>query len=375
MYDLLLTFFLLAVFFSFLCSLWEAVLLSITPTFAQIKLEEGTRIGETLKHFKENIDRPLAAILTLNTIAHTVGAIGVGEQASLIWSDANPLVTALLIPTVMVLAILILSEIIPKTIGVNYWRELAPFTIKSLIFIITVLYPLVWFSQLITKRLKRDKTRPVLSRADFLVMAEIGAKEGVFEKMESDIIGNLLKFNTVRARDIMTPRIVTKVAPENSTLREFYDVNQNMKFSRIPVYRNETKDQISSYILKDELLANLVRGNDLKRISDIKREIMIIKEEFPIPDLFRRFTEKQEQIALVVDEFGGTSGIVTMEDVIETMLGMEIVDELDSVEDMQILARKHWNRRAQMLGLIEDAPEPEISPVGPTTSDKSTKME
>jgi CBS domain containing-hemolysin-like protein len=215
----------------------------------------------------------------------------------------------------------------------------------------------------------------VLSRADFLVMAEIGAKEGVFEKMESDIIGNLLKFNTVRARDIMTPRIVTKVAPENSTLREFYDVNQNMKFSRIPVYRNETKDQISSYILKDELLANLVRGNDLKRISDIKREIMIIKEEFPIPDLFRRFTEKQEQIALVVDEFGGTSGIVTMEDVIETMLGMEIVDELDSVEDMQILARKHWNRRAQMLGLIEDAPEPEISPVGPTTSDKSTKME
>ena len=223
MYTLLVFFFSLSILFSFLCSMWEAVLLSVTPAYAQIRIQRGETLGRRLKEFKDNIDRPLAAILTLNTIAHTVGAIGVGEQASKIWSETNPLITRLVVPALMTLAVLVLSEIIPKTIGANFWRELVPFTVASLSFLMTALWPLVSMSQLITKTLKRDKGRSVLSRSDFLAMAEIGAKEGVFQQTESQIIRNLLRFNTVRARDIMTPRTVVKAASEDDSIEVFYN--------------------------------------------------------------------------------------------------------------------------------------------------------
>ena len=155
MFTLLIAFFLLAIVISFLCSMWEAVLLSITPSYAQIKLKEGTRVGRRLQVFKENIDRPLAAILTLNTIAHTVGAVGVGNQATQIWAETNPFATSVLVPVIMTLAILVLSELIPKTLGANFWKELAPFTVKSLSLVISALFPLIWFSQFITKALKK----------------------------------------------------------------------------------------------------------------------------------------------------------------------------------------------------------------------------
>ena len=172
MYSLLIVFFFLAIVFSFLCSLWEAVLLSITPTYARIEEQKGTSLGKTLSDFKENIDKPLAAILTLNTIAHTVGAIGVGEQAAMIWSDSNPLITRLLVPAGMTLAVLILSEIVPKTIGALYWQRLVKFTVVSLKFLMVVLAPLVWMGQLVTKSIKKDSDQPILSRNDFLAMAE-----------------------------------------------------------------------------------------------------------------------------------------------------------------------------------------------------------
>lgn len=197
MYTLLILFFLIAIITSFLCSLWEAVLLSITPSYAQIKVQEGGALGRRLQRFKENIDRPLAAILTLNTIAHTVGAIGVGDQASKIWFDANPLITGLLVPVVMTLAILVLSELIPKTLGANYWRELAPFTAQSLVIIIRLLGPLVWFSQFVTKALKKEEVESAFTRSDFVAMADIGAKHGVFDPHESEILVNLLRFRSV----------------------------------------------------------------------------------------------------------------------------------------------------------------------------------
>ncbi len=354
MFTLLIAFFAVSILFSFFCSLWEAVLLSITPTYAHIKMEQDSAIGHHLKSFKENIDRPLAAILTLNTIAHTVGAIGVGAQAAVLWSDAHPIITQFTVPAVMTLAILVFSEIIPKTIGANYWQEMAPFTVKSLLFIMVVLAPLVWMSQLITKALKKDKSRSVLSRSDFMAMTQLGAKEGVFEEAESHIIGNLLRFNTVRAADIMTPRTVVKAAVETLTVQEFYEANKDLRFSRVPVYQQESKDHITGYILKTEVLSNIVNGNAEATLASIRREIMIVSEDFPLPDLFDRFMEKREHITLVVDEFGGMAGIATMEDVIETMLGMEIMDESDSAEDMQALARKNWQRRAKRLGLIEE---------------------
>lgn len=354
MLSLLFIYFALAITFSFLCSLWEAVLLSITPAYARIQFQEGAAIGRLLTDFKDNIDRPLAAILTLNTVAHTVGAIGVGQQATLLWAETNPLITGLVIPVGLTLGILILSEIIPKTIGANYWQELAPFTVHSLRVIILLLLPLVWLSQQLTSLLRKDKTRSVLSRRDFLMLAEIGEREGVIEKTESAFIANLLRFKNIRAKDVMTPRTVVKTASMDMTLTEFHEREGNLVFSRIPIHEEGSKDKIVGYILKDDILVELVADHGDKTLRELKREMLTIHESCPLPDIFSRFLEKQEHIALVVDEYGGTAGIVTMEDVIETLIGMEIVDEMDNVDDMQKLARERWARRARQMGLDVD---------------------
>lgn len=357
MYNLLISFFVMAIAASFLCSLLEAVLLSITPTYAQLKLQEGSVIGRHLEAFKSNIDRPLAAILTLNTIAHTVGAIGVGDQAAKIWADANPMITGVVIPTIMVLAILILSEIIPKTLGANHWQKLVPFTVSTLQVIIFLLYPLVWFSQIITRTLKKDKSQSVFNRSEFLAMAELGVTEGVVEKQDSEIIGNLLRMEKVRVKDIMTPRIVVRLASEKQTIKEFYKAAGELPFSRIPLYEGENNEHISGYFLKPELLESLVLGKGDSDLSTIKRAIHVVHESLPISDMFDHFLEKREHIALVVDEYGGMSGIVTMEDVMETLLGMEITDESDNTVDMQALARKKWEQRARRIGLIDENAE------------------
>lgn len=355
MFSLLIIFFLVATLFSFLCSLWEAVLLSITPSYARIQVQQGSAIGRHLQDFKENVDKPLAAILTLNTIAHTVGAIGVGSQANMLWAETNPFITSFVVPVVMTLGILILSEIIPKTIGANYWKELAPFTVASLRFIMLLLAPLIWLTQLITKLLKKEKDKSVLSRSDFLVMTEIGEQEGVFQANESSIIKNLLRFHTIHTKSIMTPRTVVKAAAEEMTLQAFYDANPRGQFSRIPTYHEDSKDRVTGFFLKDDLLANLLDGKGEEPLSSLRRDIMVVNESLPITDLYNRLLEKREHIALVVDEFGGMAGIVTMEDVIETLLGLEIVDESDSIEDMQVLARENWKKRAAALGLLEES--------------------
>jgi len=355
MYTLLIVFFLVAIITSFLCSLWEAVLLSITPSYAQIKVQEGGALGRRLQTFKENIDRPLAAILTLNTIAHTVGAIGVGDQASKIWSDANPLITSLGIPVLMTLAILVLSELIPKTLGANYWKELAPFTARSLALIIKLLAPLVWFSQFVTRALKKDEAGSAFSRKDFLAMADIGARHGVFERHESEIISNLLHFDSVLVSDVMTPRIVVEDASVEQSIGEFLEANPQPRFSRIPLYENDSRDQVAGYVLKDEILAKMLDGESDAKLLTLKRDIVTVAEDAPIIDLFNNLLCSREHIALVTGKFGGMAGIVTMEDVIETLIGIEIVDESDPTADMRALARENWERRAGRLGLHEQA--------------------
>ena len=358
MYTLLIVFLLVSIIFSFLCSVWEAVLLSITPSFTQMRLQEGGELGKTLEVFKENIDRPLAAILTLNTIAHTVGAIGVGAQATKIWGAS--IMSTAVVPVLMTLAILILSEIIPKTIGANYWQELAGFTVRCLKFVMWVLAPLVYVSQIITKALKKDKESSVFSRADFGAMAELGSQQGVFNEGESNILRNLLRFNSIFAKSVMTPRTVMIASDQHQSIRDFNDNHPKLRFSRIPVF-DKSADHITGYVLKDQLLRQLVDGNGDQPLASIRRDVLAVKEDFPIPDLFSHFTAKREHIAIVLDEFGGTAGIVTVEDVIETLLGLEIVDEQDNATDMQALARKQWEVRARNVGLIEkgaDAPQP-----------------
>ena len=348
-YTLLAIFFLVSIVFSFLCSIWEAVLLSITPSYVQVKVQEKSNIGNLLESFKSNIDRPLAAILTLNTIAHTAGAIGVGATAAKIW-EGN--LAATIVSVVMTLAILFLSEIIPKTIGANNWKSLAPFTVKSLSFIIKALFPLVLFSQIITKMLKKEKGKSVLSRSDFMAMGQVASKTGVLETGESRILENLLKFKDLEAKDIMTPRTVVLASHEDLSIDDFYADNKNLHFSRIPVY-SDSKDQISGFILKDDLLSAIINKKGDSPLSSIKRDIKIVTETQNLISLYEELIEKKSHIALVVDEFGGMSGIVTMEDVVETLFGLEIMDEFDNVEDMQKLARKKWEERAKKLGLLE----------------------
>jgi CBS domain containing-hemolysin-like protein len=355
---LLIAFFLTSIFFSFLCSILEAVLLSISPAYVASQDQQDTSIARDLSRFKGDIDRPLAAILTLNTIAHTVGAIGVGSQAVILFGSVGNgflgqtlISLEAIIAGVMTLSILIFSEIIPKTLGANNWEILTPFTVKTIKLLLIVLAPLVWLSQIITSHLKKDKDKPVLSRNDFLVMAELGKESGAIDEGEQQIIHNLLRFNKVLVKDIMTPRVVVVSANESTTIREFHEQNAELPFSRIPVY-NETKDKVTGFVLKDELLLSLVEDQGDKSLNKIRRDIIIVHDRLPLPVLLDMFIVKQEHIALVVDEYGGMEGIVTMEDIIETLLGLEIVDESDNTENMQALARKNWEIRARKIGII-----------------------
>ena len=351
MYTLLIAFFLFALICSFFCSLWEAVLLSTTPSHARLQSQKGTRVGRYLDDFKANIDRPLAAILTLNTIAHTVGAIGVGAQAARIWEDTFPWVLGFAVPAIMTIAILVLSEIVPKTLGALYWKQLMTFTAHSLRILVQVLAPFVWLSQYATQKLKTDKSQPLLTRPDFLAMAEIGKEEGVFEAGESEMISNMIQFQEIQVGDVMTPRTVVSVVSETEVIADYFDTVKNESFSRIPVY-GETKDHITGYVLKTDLLIALVDGRGDQPVFTLRREIVAVEESYAITDLFEELRKRQEHLAVVVDEFGGMAGIATMEDVIETLLGLEIVDETDDTVDMRELARRHRMRRAKALGLL-----------------------
>jgi CBS domain containing-hemolysin-like protein len=356
---LLLAFFFLSILFSFMCSVWEAVLLSVTPTFIHRLKADGNSAGRTLEKFKQDIDRPLSAILTLNTIAHTAGAIGVGVQASKIFGgyrlggSSLSLSIETIVAVLMTLAILVFSEIIPKTIGANNWKALAPFTARSIKILLIVLGPFVFMSQLITRALKKNKEESVLSRLDFQVMVQSAEKSGELRDSEFQIINNLLGFEKLSSEDIMTPRNVVMMADEKQTLREFYDTYKNrMTFSRIPLY-SDSRDHITGILLKDLLLQKLIEGEGERPLSDIRRDVGMVSDVATLPVLFNQMVQQNQHMNIVIDEFGVLRGIVTMEDLIETLFGQEIVDEMDSVSDLQEFARKKWKERAKKLGIME----------------------
>ena len=365
---LLLFYAIISIFFSFICSILEAVLLSITPDFLRIKNQEGKAYAKVLERLKKDIDKPLIAILTLNTIAHTVGAILVGVQAKVSYTDLfgstsrsflgiiiTEDILVGIVSTVMTILILVASEIIPKTIGATYWKRLGSFTATSLEILIFPLKwtGLLWLLQLTTKLIGGNAHGSILSREGFVTMTEIAHEEGVFEENESKIIKNLLNFKKIRAKDIMTPRTVIKTENETMTIAAFFSENSNIRFSRIPVYA-EHQDNIVGLVLKDDVFKEMALDNDNKTLEDLKRNIIIVDRNMPIPALFQQLIDSKNHMALVVDEYGSVSGIVTMEDVIETLLGLEIMDESDNVSDLQILARKNWESRAKRLGLINE---------------------
>jgi len=347
----------ISIFFSFLCSILEAVLLSITPTYINIKKLEGKQYAFNLERLKKDVDRPLIAILTLNTIAHTLGAMMVGIEAEKLPYKIELLGinTVGIISAIMTFLILVTSEIIPKTIGATYWKQLAHFASIGLDILI---FPLKWTGilhalQLTTKLIGGKEHGSVLSREHFIVMADMAQQEGVFQESESKIIRNLLNFKEILAKDIMTPRTVLKTESESMTIDAFFKENSNLKYSRIPVYK-DTQDNITGLVLKDEVFKEMAFDNGSKELSDIKRDIIVVHRNLPIPQLFEKLVESKNHMALVVDEYGSVSGLVTQEDVIETLLGLEIMDESDSVADLQQLARKSWETRAKKLGVFDN---------------------
>jgi len=330
-------------------------------------MKEGKPYAHTLDHLKNDVDKPLIAILTLNTIAHTVGAILVGVQAKVAYAEAfgtqvrevfgiafTEAAMVGVVSTIMTILILVASEIIPKTIGATYWKKLAHFTATTLKGMVWFMKwtGLLWVLQLFTRLIGKKELGSVLSREDFTAMADIAHEEGVFQESESTVIKNLIKFDEVFAKDIMTPRAVMKIAPETQTIASFFEENPKLRFSRIPVYGDDP-EVITGFFLKDQLLEEMVYERGDMSLSSIKRELLVTKRATPIPQLFETLIEKREHIALVVDEYGTVSGLVTMEDILETLLGLEIMDESDNVEDLQLLARKKWEERAKRTGIIE----------------------
>lgn len=344
--ELLFFYLFLALGVSFLCSILEAVLLSVTPSFIAVLEQDGVKAGQALRELKEDIDRPLAAILSLNTIAHTIGAAGVGAQAQILFGNAYVTIASV----ILTLLILVFSEIIPKTLGALYWKELAGFAARALKALILVTYPLVLLSMGITRWLAREEGQPGISREELGAMAELGLQEGVFEEGESSIFRNLIQFSSLRARDIMTPRIVVVKFQQDKTISEILDQKEQLFVSRIPVY-GEDEEDITGYILKNDLYYYLSRGEGHKKLAEIKREMPMCPESITLKSLLERLLSEHEHIVGVVDEYGGFSGLVTIEDVIETLLGMEIVDEIDAVEDMQKMARQKWRERAKRMGI------------------------
>jgi len=328
-------------------------LLSITPTFITIKKNEGKAFAKNLKVLKDDVNKPLISILTVNTIAHTVGAILVGVQAEKTFGSGNNSVG--IVSAIMTLLILILSEIIPKSIGASYWKELANFTTKG---IMILMFPLkitgiLWLLELVTNLVGKSEHGTNISREDFSAMADIAEEEGVFQESESKVIKNLIDFKKILVKDIMTPRTVLQTANETMKIQDFYEENPLLKFSRIPIY-DDSIDAITGYFLKDQMLEAIIKGSGNETLKTIKRTIIVTERNAQIKPLFENLIEKHEHIALVVDEFGSISGIVTQEDIIETLLGLEIVDESDSHEDLQMLARKMWKIRAKRHGIVDD---------------------
>jgi CBS domain containing-hemolysin-like protein len=346
---LLITYVLLALGVSFLCSVAEAALLSITPSYIEGQKEKRPRRAALLKRLKlDHLDRALAAILTLNTTAHTVGAIGAGAQAAVIFGST----WFGLFSAAMTIMILFLSEIVPKTIGATYWSKLVgPMAIFVNALIVT-LYPIVWISEKLTKYISRGKDVHIFSRDEFIAMASVGVETGQIHSKESRMIQNLLRFESLHVADIMTPcAVILALAEDMKIIDSLKQVAQN-PFSRIPLYRSNI-DDITGFVLKDDVLIFTAQKRGDEKLKTLKREIIAIPMSVSLTALLERFLNNRQHIAIVVNEYGETAGLVTLEDLIETIMGMEIMDETDNVEDMRALARKQWIKRSKAMGLAD----------------------
>ncbi|MEO1130712.1 MAG: hemolysin family protein [Planctomycetota bacterium] len=350
-------YFLIALFASFLCSLLEAVILSVTRSHIQTMIRKGKASGQVLDGLKSNVDRSLAAILTLNTLAHTGGAAGVGAETAKLARAANvPEDFWVGIAAVVVtIAILVFSEIIPKTLGAAYWQKIAGPAAYVIRFLIISMYPAVLALEVISRLFSKHGYTEVVTREEMLAMAQLGRAGGTIKHREGQVITNLFALQSLKASDVMTPRVEVFTLREDMTVSEVVDKHGRLRFSRIPI-TGEDRDDIKGMVLRYRIFEELVRGRSDATIKSLAVDAHFVPETKTIASLLDDFLRRNEHLFVVVDEFGGFDGIVTLEDVIETLLGVEIVDELDTVEDLRKLAltkleaRKH---RLQMTDLDE----------------------
>lgn len=333
---LLITYLSIALFVSFMCSVLEAVLLSSTSSYIETLSKDGnSKTAKKLKDLKANIDKPISSILILNTFAHTMGAAGVGAQAQLLFGNE----WQTLIAFVLTLLILYVSEIIPKTIGAIYWKNLLVPAAYIIFFMIKVTYPLVWFSSLITNYISRGKKDEInFSRDEIMAVVSMGEKEGSIHSKESVLIENLFKLKNIKTKEIMTPRSVVFALKSDTTVEEAIEDDKMYIHSRIPIY-SESIDDIIGIVFNQTILEESVEERDHTILRDITVPVHKISENVPVSVLIDLFVKRKTHLFIVHDNYGQTSGVVTLEDAIETLLGVEIVDEMDEVEDMQAFAK------------------------------------
>ena len=339
---------LVSIALSALCSVLEATLLSTPLSYITGLEEQGVKGAERLKRLKQNSDRPISAILCLNTIANTVGASIVGSLVYEVYGDA----LVGIFSTIFTLAILIFSEIIPKTIGSSYWRSLALPASAIISMMIFISFPLVWILEHFQRLISSNSNQVSVSREDISAMVSVATEEEVIEKDEKKMIQNLLKLDEVTAHEIMTPSVVVEMVPGTMTIREFYDSENT--HSRILIYDEENDEYVTGYVLRQEVLEKMAEDSFDTTLDDIIRPIMTFGEDDSVADIWEKLLEKKEHISAILDEYGSLRGIVTMEDVIETMLGQEIVDEKDEVVDMQEYAKDQWEKAQKEIIKAED---------------------
>ena len=329
----------IAIGVSFLCSILEAVLLSTTPSYIETLKSDRPRAWAVVNHVRERLDQSLAAILILNTFAHTMGAFGVGTQALKVFGPQWETLVAVL----LTLAILYFSEIIPKTLGATFWRTLVTPAAFLILWLVKLVYPMVWISTRLTK-LFGSKAESEITREEIIAMASLGKQGGVLIARENEYLSNVLRLREITTEEVLTPRSVVHMLDQDMSVSDALDDPQTRQFSRIPIY-DESPDNITGKVLRHDLFMAERSGNGSEPVKNHTIPIHRVSEKLPVQQLLDLLLKNRVHLCLVEDEFGQTSGIVTLEDAIETLLGREIVDESDIVEDMQELARDKYRER------------------------------
>ena len=329
----------IAIGVSFLCSVLEAVLLSVTPSHIEKTQLERPQAGVRLNQVKERLDESLSSILILNTFAHTMGAAGVGSQALQVFGPE----WETLIAVILTLAILYFSEIIPKTLGATFWRHLAIPAAFVISWLVRLVYPLVWLSTRLTRLFSKNRENEI-TREEIIALASLGHRDGTLFAQENEYLANLLKLREIRTEQILTPRSVVHMLDQNLTVSEALDQPQTRQFTRIPVY-GAGFDDITGKVIRADLFEAERSGHGAEPVSHFAKPVFRVSEKLPVQQLLDLFIKHRLHLFMVEDEFGQTAGVVTLEDAIETLLGREIIDERDTVEDMQALARGKYRER------------------------------